>query len=90
MNQKQGHGYRKQWLTSVPELSQQKEQCASVRAHGSSQSQEPTEFTSINKNLRNQALLSPTRGSTSWYQPSWRTIGKYISKALKKRYIWIP
>lgn len=59
MNQKRGHEYRKQLLISVPELSQQKEQCASVRLHGSSQSQGPTEFTSIPKILKNQALLSP-------------------------------
>lgn len=58
MNQKQGQEYRKQLMISVPELSQQKEQCASVRLHGSSQSQGPTEFTSTRKNLKNQALLS--------------------------------
>lgn len=59
MNQKQGHEYRNQLLISVPELSQQKEHCASVRLHGRSQSQGPTEFSSIPKNLKKQALLSP-------------------------------
>lgn len=39
MNQKQGHEYRNELLIAVPELSQQKEHCASVRLHGRSQSQ---------------------------------------------------
>lgn len=43
--------------TSLPELSQQKELSVSIRVHGSSPNQEPTEFTSINENLRNQELL---------------------------------
>lgn len=61
---KQSLGYGKQWLMSVPDLSQ-KEQSTNVRVHGSSQSQESAEFTNSSKNLRNQALLYPTRGSIS-------------------------
>lgn len=37
-------------------------------------SQEPTEFISISRNLRNQALLHPTNGRIYWYQPSWKVI----------------
>lgn len=53
MNQKQSLGYGKQWLMSVPDPSQQKEQGTNVRAHENSPNQESAEFTSINKDLRN-------------------------------------
>lgn len=72
MNQKQGHEYRNELLISVPELSQQKEHCASVRLHGRPKVK-GQQFKAVFLNLKNrhfypleEAYLLSTIRENNW------------------------